>query len=180
MPLLDKLVSSPKNVFVFDEKSSTEVIGSVSNNVSTWLLLAIFFTSPAEDLIPLEFTVTAVPTKVPDKVPTDAVVVWELLLPIIWLFKLLNESTANIKNCSINNVFQYINKFLNNALLKNNINKQIIKSRNINKKCNMYWLNKVIILYDYVNSMNKLVDINVPKGNNGILQILNNNQFMII
>lgn len=97
-----------------------------------------------------------------------------------YLCKLLNESTANIKNCSINNVFQYINKFLNNALLKNNINKQIIKSRNMNKKCNMYWLNKVIILYDYINSTNKLVDINVPKGNNGILQILNNNQFMII
>ena len=92
---------------------------------------------------------------------------------------LIKNSDGIINDTSLFNIKGYIDKFINYAILKHNINPNISKVRNENKLSNIVHLNKVFIVYDYING-NKLTNIDVNDFNKtyDTLKILNGNQFI--
>ncbi len=92
---------------------------------------------------------------------------------------LLKNSDGVINNASLSNLKGYVDKFINYAILKHNINPNISKVRDNNKLNNIVHLNKLAIVYDYLNG-DKITNIDVNDYNKSYdtLKILSGNQFI--
>lgn len=97
-----------------------------------------------------------------------------------YIKNLLKSSNGVVNNASIDNLKGYIDKFINNAVLKTNFNREINKVRNPDKLNNIYHLNKVAVVYNYLNNDNKLMNITTNNmKNHDTIRILNGNQFTL-
>ncbi len=96
-----------------------------------------------------------------------------------YLKNALKNSDAKINGLNIDNIDEYLEKFTNYLILKDTDNPNISKIRNENKINNIYHLNKLDVVYDYINGNNKIINIDLNNNKtNEVIKIIGGNQII--
>jgi len=91
----------------------------------------------------------------------------------------LKNSNAKLNNLNMDNIDGYLEKFTNYLILKDTDNPNISKVRNEDKINNIYHLNKIDVVYDYLNGKNKIINIDLNKDKtNDVIKIIGGNQII--
>ena len=93
--------------------------------------------------------------------------------------QLLKNNKTTMRNLNLDNLHDYTNKYINSILIKNDYEPEITKSRDIGKINNIFYIDKLCIIYNYRNNKKiYCIDNTINTNKKKMLKIIDDNQFI--